>query len=149
MPEKTKQSGFFFKCAPEDMELIELRMKETGIKNKSAFIRKMCVDGHVFVLQMDALDEIKRLLGITANNVNQIARRVNGGGGAYRHDVAEVNERLTRIRTDFGRLLALLSEVASAKPGKRFIPPPTVMDVDGYVPERSEPMLGTELAEGA
>jgi hypothetical protein len=130
--EKTKQTGFYFKCSPEDMALLELRMKETGIKNKSAFIRKMCIDGHVFVLQMDTLNEIKRLLGITANNVNQISRCVNSGGEAYRQDVAEVNDQLTQIRKDFGKLLAVLSEVADAKPGRRFIPPPTIRDLPEY-----------------
>jgi hypothetical protein len=125
------QKGFFFKCSPEDMALLELRMAETGITNKSAFIRKMCIDGHVFVLQMDTLNELKRLLGITANNVNQIARRVNSGGSAYRQDVAEVNEQLTEIRVVFGKLLVLLSDVTVAKPGKRFIPPLKISDT-GY-----------------
>ena len=133
MSDKTPK-GFYFKCSPEDMALLELRMEETGIKNKSAFIRKMCIDGHVFVLQMDTLNEIKRLLGITANNVNQISRRVNSGGDAYRNDIVEVNEQLTQIRTDFGKLLAVLSKVADAKPGKRFIPPPTVKDLPEYSP---------------
>ena len=141
--EKTKQSGFYFKCSPEDMELIELRMAETGIRNKSAFIRKMCIDGHVFVLQMDTLNEIKRLLSITANNVNQISRRVNSDGNVYREDVAEVNSQLTQIRTDFGKLLAVLSEVANTKPGKRFIAPPTIRDLPGY---SSEPTPAEEKA---
>ena len=132
---KEKQSGFYFKCPPEDMALLEQRMAETGIRNKSAFIRKMCIDGHVFVLQMDTLNEIKRLLGITANNVNQISRRVNSGGEAYRQDVTEVSEQLTEIRKDFGKLLAVLSDVANAKPGKRFIPPPPIRDLPEYSSE--------------
>ena len=129
---KEKTTGFFFKCTPEEMELLELRMAETNIKNKSAFIRKMCIDGHVFNLDLSTLNEIKRLLSITANNVNQISRRVNSGGDAYRQDVEEVNEQLTEIRTDFGKLLTLLSEVADAKPGKRFIPPLTFRDLPEY-----------------
>ena len=140
MSDKTPK-GFFFKCSPEDMELLELRMAETGIRNKSAFIRKMCIDGHVFVLQMDMLNDIKRLLSITANNVNQISRRVNTGGEAYRQDVAEVNDHLTQIRIDFGKLLAVLSDVASAKPGKRFIAPPTIRDLPEF---SSAPVVSEE-----
>ena len=111
--------------------MFEQKMTLTGISNKSAFIRKMCIDGHVFVLDMDTLTEIGKLLRVTANNVNQIARRVNSGGEVYREDVFEVNQQLTGIRSDFGKLLTLLSEVASAKPGKRFIKPPTVRDLPG------------------
>jgi len=121
--QKVKTTGFFFKCSPEDMALIEKRMEQTGIRNKSAFIRKMCIDGHVFVLQMNTLHEIGKLLRITSNNANQLARGVNSGYGAHRHDVDAVNDNLTEIRTQFGDLLAVLTDVVDAKPGKRFIPP--------------------------
>ena len=130
---KSKTTGFYFKMSPEESELFERRMAQTGIRNKSAFIRKMCIDGHVINLDITALTEIGKLLRITANNVNQIAQRVNSGGEAYRQDVAEVNTQLTEIRADFGKLLTALSAVANAKPGKRFIPPPKVskvMDTD-------------------
>ena len=134
---REKTTGFFFKMSPEESDLFEQRMAMTDIRNKSAFIRKMCIDGHVFNLDMPVLNEIKRLLGITANNVNQISRRVNSGGEAYREDVAEVNDQLTQIRSDFGKLLALLTDIASAKPGKRFISPPTIRDLPGYSSEPS------------
>ena len=44
---KSKTTGFFFKMSPDESELFERRMAQTGIHNKSAFIRKMCIDGHV------------------------------------------------------------------------------------------------------
>ena len=129
---KEKTTGFFFKMSPEEAELFERRMAQTGIKNKSAFIRKMCIDGHVFNLDLATLNEIKRLLGITANNVNQLTRRVNSGGEAYREDVAEIHDQLTDIRAVFGEALTLLSDVADAKPGKRFIKPLTIRDLPEY-----------------
>jgi len=129
---KEKTTGFYFKMSNEEAEMFEEKMALTGIRNKSAFIRKMCIDGHVFNLDLSALSEIRRLISITANNVNQIARRVNLGGGAYRNEIAVINEQLTEIRSSFGTLLTLLSEVASAKPGKRFIPLPTIRDLPGY-----------------
>ena len=128
--EKTK--GIYFVMSPEESELFEKRMAMTGIKNKSAFIRKMCIDGHVFKLDMTELSQIRKLLGITAKNVNQIALRVNSGGGVYRNDIAEVDAKLSAIRADFGRLLIQLSDVANAKPGKRFVPPPTIRDLPEY-----------------
>jgi hypothetical protein len=139
---REKTTGFYFKMSPEESELFERRMAQTGIRNKSAFIRKMCIDGHVFTTDMAQLTEISRLLRVTANNVNQIARRVNSGGSAYREDVAEVSRQLMAIRSGFGEVLALLSDVANAKPGRRFIPPPTVRDL----PECKERQTGTEGA---
>ncbi len=123
---REKTTGFYFKMSQEESELFERRMALTGITNKSAFIRKMCIDGHVINLDMKQLTEIGRLLRITANNVNQIAKRVNSSGAAYRQDVADVSRQLAEIRSDFGILLAALSEIAGAKPGKLFIPPPTI-----------------------
>jgi hypothetical protein len=142
---KEKTTGFFFKMSPEEWEMVERRMAQTGIQNKSAFIRKMCIDGHVVNLDMKQLAEIGRLLRITANNVNQIARWVNSGGSAYRQDVAEVNNQLAEIRSEFGSLLAALSEVASAKPGKRFIPPPTIRVELQYIGNRKEQEKNPDL----
>ena len=134
--------GYFFKCTPEEMALIEQRRDEAGIKNRSAFIKKMCIDGHVFVLEMDTMNEIGKLLRVTANNANQLAKRVNSGGEAYREDVTEVNDQLTEIRTNFGSVLTLLTKIADPKPGKRFIPPPTVRSL----PEYAEPPTTEEGA---
>jgi len=40
-----------------------------------------------------------------------------------------VNNHLTEILTDFGKVLVLSSEMADLKPGKRFIPPLKIADV--------------------
>ena len=147
--QKEKTTGFYFKCSPEDMAFIEKRMEQTGIKNKSAFIRKMCIDGHVFVLQMDTLQEIGKLLRITSNNANQLAHGVNSGYDAHRNDVDAVNDNLKEIRTQFGDLLAILSEVTDAKPGKRFTPPLRYSDLKN-LPDSSPPQVAeSNPSEGA
>ena len=125
---REKTTGFYFKMSPEEWVLVEQRMAQTNIRNKSAFIRKMCIDGHVINLDMTSLNEIGKLLRITANNVNQIARRVNSGGSVYREDVADVNNQLEIIRADFGKLLSSLGAITGAKPGRLFIPPPKITD---------------------
>jgi hypothetical protein len=79
---KTKTAGFFFKATPEEMEWIEKRMEQAGISNKSAYLRKIAIDGHVINIDLPGLNEINRLLRVTANNVNQIVHRVNSGGDA-------------------------------------------------------------------
>ena len=125
---REKTTGFYFKMSPQEWEWVEKRMAQTNIRNKSAFIRKMCIDGHVINLDMAGLNEIGRLLRITANNVNQIARRVNSGGSAHREDAEDINRQLTQLRTDFGKLLNSLSVLTNTKPGKVFIPPPKITD---------------------
>ena len=143
---KEKTTGFYFKMSQQEWDWVERRMAQTGIRNKSAFIRKMCIDGHVVVLDSQQLNEIGKLLRITSNNANQLAKAANSGYGANRDDVAEVNNQLTELRTKFGDLLSVLSDVANAKPGKRFIPPPKITDfVDE--PEQIEQLNGEDVAE--
>ena len=129
---KTKTKGFYFKMSPRELELFEQNMARTGISNMSAFIRKMCIDGHVFKFESETLNEIRRLLSITANNSNQIAKRVNSGGEAYREDIAEMIEILTEARLGMGKLITLFSDAVNPKPGSRFIKPPNIRDLPEY-----------------
>jgi hypothetical protein len=135
---REKTTGFYFKMSPQESEWFERRMAETGITNKSAFIRKMCIDGHSINIELSTLNEVKRLLGITANNANQIAKRVNSGSEAYREDIAELNEQVTEARIMMGEVLAILTKFTNAKPGKRFMRPLTVRDLPQYNQTRED-----------
>jgi hypothetical protein len=103
--EKTKTKGFYFKCSPEEMEWIERRMSQTNIRNKSAYLRKMAIDGRVINLDIPVLTEIRKLLCNLANNMNQLTKRVNGGGFAYRSDVEQLRSELEEVRENFGEVL--------------------------------------------
>jgi hypothetical protein len=128
--EKTKTKGFYFKCSPEEMEWIERRMSQTNITNKSAYLRKMAIDGRVINLDIPILTEIGKLFRNLATNMNQLTKRVNGGGFAYRSDVEDLNNQLNIVRECFGEVLTALSELDNIKPGKnRFIAPLTIRDL--------------------
>jgi 6-phosphogluconate dehydrogenase (decarboxylating) len=137
--EKTKTKGFYFKCSPEEMEWIDRRMSQTNITNKSAYLRKMAIDGRVINLDLPILNEIGKLLRNLANNMNQLTKRVNGGGSAYRSDVEQLRIELEVVRENFGDVLTALSEIDNSKPGKnRFIAPPTVRDLLESSPQEGE-----------
>jgi len=125
---REKITGFYFKMSPAEWDMVEKRMAQTNITNKSAYLRKMAIDGHVIILDTKTITEIGRLLRITSNNVNQLAKRVNSGGEAYRVGVAEVNEQLTEIRKQFGDALTALDSINNIKPGKLFLLPPKAKD---------------------
>lgn len=108
---KTKTGGIYFKVTEEERALIEQRMKLAGVRNMSAFIRKMCIDGYTVQLQIPELNECAKLLRYTSNNVNQIARRVNSGGGVYPDEVDEISTKLTETSGLFGNILEQLSKI--------------------------------------
>ena len=109
---KEKSSGIYFKLSPKERELIEERMELCKIRNMSAYIRKMCIDGYIINFNASELNEIGRLLRVTANNVNQIAKQANINGEIERSDITEVNEQLTQIRLSFGTALESLSNLS-------------------------------------
>ena len=108
---KEKTSGIYFKVTDGERVLIEQKMALAGVRNMSAYIRKMCIDGYIVQLQIKELDECAKLLRYTSNNVNQIARRVNSGGGVYPDEVDEITAKLTEASGLFGNTLAQLSKI--------------------------------------
>ncbi len=108
---KEKTSGIYFKVTDEERALIKQRMALMGVRNMSAYIRKMCIDGYTVQLQIPELTECTTLLRYTSNNVNQIARRVNAGGGVYPDKVDEISAKLAEASGLFGNILEQLSKI--------------------------------------
>ena len=67
----------------EEIDRLRQRMNEAGVKNCSAFIRKMSLDGYIVKLDMDDIHEMIRLLRNATNNLNQIAKKANSGDVIY------------------------------------------------------------------
>ena len=106
-----KSSGIYFKVTDEERGLIEQRMALMGVRNMSAYIRKMCIDGYIVQLQIKELDECAKLLRYMSNNVNQIARRVNSGSVVYSDEVDEICGKLADASGLFGNILEQLSKI--------------------------------------
>lgn len=80
-----------------EYKIIKKRMKEAGVKNMSAFFRKMAVDGLIVNLDLTELNETTRLLRINANNLNQYTKRANETGNIYFEDIQELNNQFNGI----------------------------------------------------
>ena len=130
----------------EEWDWVERRMAQTNITNKSAYLRKMAIDGHIINLDTAMIREVGRLLAITANNVNQLAKRVNSGFGAPRNDVADISNQFNEIRELFGKSLEVLDGINNMKPGTLFIPPPRLHDFSNADGESTP---GMDTSEGA
>ena len=48
----------FVKVTPEEKEKIRQRMDEMGVKNRSAFMRKMAIDGYCVKLDLSDVNEM-------------------------------------------------------------------------------------------
>lgn len=86
-----------FRVTKEERALIEEKMKLIPTRNMAAYLRKIAIDG--YIIQIDHTDikimtaEIQKI-GV---NINQIAKRVNATGSAYREDIEEIKGVLNEI----------------------------------------------------
>ncbi len=80
-----------------DIDKIRRRMDEAGIKNMSAYMRKMAIDGFVVNLDLSDVKELVRLLRYCSNNLNQYAKKANETGEVYAADIEDLKRRHDRL----------------------------------------------------
>lgn len=100
-----------FRVTPEERKLIESKMSQLGTTNMAAYLRKMSIDGYVIKLDIPELREMIAQLRKIGNNINQIAKRVNGIGEFYRSDMELLNGYLEKIWKVANEVLVRLSKI--------------------------------------
>ena len=80
-----------------DIDKIRRRMNEAGIRNMSAYMRKMAIDGFVVNLDLSDVKELVRLLRYCSNNINQYAKKANESGDVYKADIDDIKRRQDRL----------------------------------------------------
>ena len=77
--------------SPEEMRLVQEKMRQLGTSNFSAFMRKMAIDGYVVRLELPELKELVSLLRYSSNNLNQLTKRVHETGRIYDADLEDIH----------------------------------------------------------
>lgn len=99
------------RLSKEEREAIEERMAKLGVKNISAFIRKMALNGYYIVLDLSDVKEVLRLLRICSNNLNQYARKANETDSIYKTDIEDLKKRQDEIWELMRELISRLSNI--------------------------------------
>ena len=81
----------------EEMERLHQKMAEAGVQNRSAYVRKMTLDGYIVKLDLEDVREMIRLLRNATNNLNQLAKKTNAGGRVYGEDIADLQTKQNEI----------------------------------------------------
>ena len=114
--EKKDQELHFF-VTKSDQERIHQKMAEMGIRSKSAYLRKMALDGYCVKLDLQDVKELFRskelvsLLRRCSNNLNQYAKRANETGSIYQEDIRDLQTRLDEIWQCARELLSRLATI--------------------------------------
>lgn len=86
-------------------------MNEAGICNMSAYVRKMALDGICVKLDLDEVTELRRLMRIASDNLNQYAKRANETGSIYEADIDDLKNRQNEIWEQMRELLVRLASI--------------------------------------
>ena len=86
-----------FWVTEEEKRFIDEKMKQLPTQRYGAYLRKMAIDGYIIHTDMSSLKEMNKALFSIGRNINQIAKRLNAGGTAYKTDMDEIRERMEQI----------------------------------------------------
>ena len=100
-----------FRVTEEEKAQIYQRMELAGIKNLRAFLLKMALNGYVINLDLNDVRECNRLLRSISNNVNQLAKRANGGGNVGLQELMEVQQSLGAVWEQQDKIIRSLTKV--------------------------------------
>ena len=77
--------------------LIDEKMAQLPTRRYGAYLRKMAIDGYIIQLDTTDIERMNAALSAIGRNINQIAKRINAGGGAYKADMQEIQEIQERL----------------------------------------------------
>ena len=104
-------SMIYIRVSKDEWKKIRERMDEAGMKNMSAFIRRMALYGYLIRLDLSDVREVLRLLRIESNNLNQYAKRANETGSIYEADIKDLQVTHKKILSMMGEILDRLSSI--------------------------------------
>ena len=109
MKERNQEIHVLF--LPEEMERLKQKMAEVGMFNRSAYVRKMALDGYCVNLDLSDMREMVSLLRRCSNNLNQYAKRANETGSIYAEDILDLQKRQQEIWEMTKEILARLATI--------------------------------------
>ena len=74
----------------KELAMITEQMAKAGTDNRENYIRRMAAEGYIKTIDLSEIKEMNRLLAAYGNNLNQIARRLNGTGRLYEVDIQDI-----------------------------------------------------------
>ena len=94
---RTRRNLIIFYVNDDELQRIEKKRKSIGINSRSAYLRKVAIDGYVIHIDYAYLKEHTRQIRMIGININQIAHHLNATGKIYQSDLKAIQEMLEEI----------------------------------------------------
>lgn len=108
---RDKDKMLSFRVNRQELDRINAKREEIGVRNMGAYLRKMAMDGYCVNLEMSDVKELVRLLRICSNNLNQYAKKANETGSIYKEDIQDLQVRLDEIWYGTKEILSKLAMI--------------------------------------
>ena len=106
MANRTRTNRNEFHLNDDEQYILDEKFKLSGMKSKSAFLRKLILYGYVYEVDYSYLRNYNTELGRISSSLNQIAKRINSTDHIYQEDMDEVKELMNEVwRTQKSMLL--------------------------------------------
>ena len=100
-----------FLANEEEEKVIRQKMKESGVTQIGAYLRKMAIDGYIVNLDLSDTKEVIRLLRICSNNLNQYTKKAHETGSIYEEDILEMKQKQEELWNLMKAILDKLSSI--------------------------------------
>ena len=97
MANRKRTNPVQFYLDDDEQYILDEKFRVSGLKSKSAFLRKLIMYGYVYDVDYSYLRNYNTELGRISSNLNQIAKRVNSTGNIYQEDMDEVKELMNEV----------------------------------------------------
>ena len=97
MANRKRTNPVQFYLDDDEQYILDEKFRVSGMKSKSAFLRKLILYGYVYDVDYSYLRNYNTKLGRISSNLNQIAKRINSTGNIYQEDMDEVKELMNKV----------------------------------------------------
>ena len=97
MANRERKNELKIYLSDDEQYILEQKVKASGMKSKSAFLRQQILYGYVYDIDYSELREYNAALGKIGSNLNQIAKRMNATGNVYASDVKVVTGLMKKV----------------------------------------------------
>ena len=97
MANRKRTTPIQFYLNEDEEKILNEKFRLSGMKSKSAFLRKLILYGYVYDVDYSYLRSYNVELGRISSLLNQIAARVNSTNQIYEDDMKEIKEMMDQI----------------------------------------------------
>ena len=97
MSNRIRKNPIQFYLSDDEQYILDEKFRLSGMKSKSAFLRKLILYGYVYEVDYSYLRNYNTELGRISSNLNQIAKRINSTEHIYQEDMKELKELMNQV----------------------------------------------------